>query len=89
MTGGIVEIPAAVNQIADIAALQGYKVVVEYAAGRKPGSASAWIRIAWVPAERWLSVPLHMRPRMGHPYPETLQDVIRLSHWLAMFGVEF
>jgi hypothetical protein len=89
VTGGVVEIPAAVDRLSEIAASQGYKVAVEYAEGRRAGSVTAWVRVIWVPADRWQETPDAVRARMRHAYPESVRDVLRLSHWLAMFGVDF
>jgi hypothetical protein len=89
MTGGLVEIPAAVDRIAEIAASQGYKVATEYLPGRKPGLVATWVRLIWVPADRWQDTPEAVRARMRFPYPESVRDVLRLSHWLALFGVDF
>lgn len=85
----MVEIPAAVDRIAEIAAAQGFKVATEYVPGRRPGMVAAWVRLIWVPAECWQETPDHVRARMRFPYPESVRDVLRLSHWLAMFGVDF
>jgi hypothetical protein len=85
----MVEIPAAVDRLSEIAVSQGYKVTVEYTPGRRAGSVTTWVRVIWVPADRWQDTPDAVRARMRHPYPESVRDVIRLSHWLGMFGVDF
>lgn len=85
----MVEIPAAVDRLSEIAASQGYKVAVEYAEGRRAGSVTAWVRVIWVPADKWRDAPEAVRARMRFPYPESVRDVLRLSHWLGMFGVDF
>lgn len=86
---GLFEIPAAVDRIVTIAAGQGFKVATEYVPGRVPGLVATWVKLQWVPADRWQDVPDAFRRRMRYRYPETVQDVLRLSHWLAMFGVDF
>jgi hypothetical protein len=89
MTGGLVEIPAAVDRIAEIAASQGYKVATEYLPGRRVGTVAAWVRLIWVPADQWQATPDAVRARMRFPYPADVRAVLRLSHWLALFGVDF
>lgn len=90
VTGGLFEIPAAVDRLCEIAAIQGFKVIVEYAEGRKAGSVTTWVKVVWVPADRWQGLPTgDHRPRMRHPYPVSVQEVLWLSHWLGMLGVEF
>jgi hypothetical protein len=90
VTGGLVEIPAFVDRLCEIAAAQGFKVNVEYAEGRKPGSVTTWVRVAWVPADRWRDLPAgHHRPNMRHPYPRSVQELLWVSHWLALFGIDF
>jgi hypothetical protein len=83
------EIPAAVDRIAAIAASQGYKVTTEYVPGRKLGLVATWVKLQWVPADRWSDVPDYLRTRLRYRYPEDVQDVLRLAHWLSMFGVDF
>jgi hypothetical protein len=89
MTGGLVEIPAAVDRIAEIAASQGFKVATEYVPGRYAGQVAAWVRLIWVPADHWQATPDAVRARMRFPYPADVRAVLRLSHWLALFGVDF
>lgn len=83
----MVEIPAAVDRLCEIAAAQGFKVTVVYA--ERLGKVSTWIRVVWIPADIWLATPDSMRPRMQHPYPESVRDVLRLSHWLGTLGIDF
>jgi hypothetical protein len=86
----LTEIPAAVDRLCEIAAAQGFKVIVEYAEGRKPGIVTTWVRMVWVPAESWQELPTgDSRPRMRHPYPVSVQEVLWLSHWLGLLGVDF
>jgi hypothetical protein len=89
MSGGLVEIPAAVDRLCEIAALQGFKVTTEYVPGRNAGQVATRVRLVWVPVDRWQDTPEAVRARMRFPYPESVRDVLRLSHWLALFGVDF
>jgi hypothetical protein len=86
---GLTEIPAAVDRILEIAASQGFKATVDYVPGRAAGDVATWVRLIWVPADRWQDVPAAFRPRLRYRYPESVRDVLRLSHWLAVFGVDF
>ena len=91
-TAGLValtEIPAAVDRLAEIAAAQGYKVTTEYVPGRQLGLVATWVKLQWIPADRWADVPEYLRKRLRYRYPEGVEDVLRLAHWLSMFGVDF
>jgi hypothetical protein len=83
----LTEIPAAVDRLCEIAADQGFKVTVVYA--ERLGKVSTWIRVVWIPADKWQATPEGMRPRMQHPYPDDVHHVLRLSHWLGTLGVDF